>query len=341
MHPAPCNIQQGRGISEGLKGHGDRRPPGRSPFRDPQRSRELGRPWWVRGLGRPWRIRELCGPWWVSPNPPKKISKSGGHSGRAGTGGGSADYWGHSGSADSWGGALWKRGLLGGALETQTQHSAFEGLALEGAVEERALELGSNSYPYMPPARHMSVCRRACGGRRACVGHGRQTCVVHGWQTCVGRVCIRIFIFHTLGLEPTGLPQEQLAGLMAGCSGSGPDTPQTPEGPFLPTKSHGVWEVHGAMEVSPKPEQMIEGGIILCRCHSKLAELPSIRVANRTAVSMLQEEKKEETNTEEKRHRLWFCILGPGFTQLQHIQLSDTTGTSNGTGFNGQMKQKN
>ncbi len=26
---------------------------------------------------------------------------------------------------------------------------------------------------------------------------------------------------------------------------------------------------------------------------------------------------------------------------LQHIQLSDTTGTSNGTGFYGQMKQKN
>ncbi len=27
--------------------------------------------------------------------------------------------------------------------------------------------------------------------------------------------------------------------------------------------------------------------------------------------------------------------------KLQHIQLSDTTGTSNGTGFYGQMKQKN
>ncbi len=27
--------------------------------------------------------------------------------------------------------------------------------------------------------------------------------------------------------------------------------------------------------------------------------------------------------------------------KLQHIQLSDTTGTSNGTGFYGQIKQKN
>ncbi len=34
----------------------------------------------------------------------------------------------------------------------QARHSVFEGLALEGAVEEQALELGSNSYAYMPPA---------------------------------------------------------------------------------------------------------------------------------------------------------------------------------------------
>ncbi len=42
-------------------------------------------------------------------------------------------------------------------------------------------------------------------------------------------------------------------------------------------------------------------------------------------------------------------VIGEGFkknypnsskNKLQHIQLSDTTGTSNGTGFYGQMKQK-
>ncbi len=32
----------------------DRRPPGRRPFRDPRRSRELGRPWLIWGIGRPW-----------------------------------------------------------------------------------------------------------------------------------------------------------------------------------------------------------------------------------------------------------------------------------------------
>ncbi len=52
---------RGGGCSGGLKGHGDRtgqdrRPPGRRPFRDPRRSRELGRQWRSRGLGRPWRI---------------------------------------------------------------------------------------------------------------------------------------------------------------------------------------------------------------------------------------------------------------------------------------------
>ncbi len=133
------------------------------------------------------------------PQPPQKIVKVRGalrKSGHWGGGGAEAQTTGDSLEARTLGGALRKRGLFGGTLETQTQQSAFEGLALEGAVEERTLELGSNSYPYIPPARHISVCRRAFGGRRACVGHQRQTCVVHGWQTCVGRVCIRIFIFH-------------------------------------------------------------------------------------------------------------------------------------------------
>ncbi len=102
----------------------DRRPPGRRPFRDPQRISELGRPWRVRLWG--------CGPslsgW--SPTTPKKISlgKVGARSGTWGHSG-SADTWGRSGGVDTW-----------GALEAQAQLSAFEGLALEGTVEERALE---------------------------------------------------------------------------------------------------------------------------------------------------------------------------------------------------------
>ncbi len=47
---------QGAGILDG-------RPPGRRPFRDRRRSRELGRPWRSRRLGRPWRIRRLGRPW--------------------------------------------------------------------------------------------------------------------------------------------------------------------------------------------------------------------------------------------------------------------------------------
>ncbi len=52
----------------------DRRPPGRLPFQDPRRSRELerpwrsrecGRPWWIQGLGRAWRSRELGQPWQI------------------------------------------------------------------------------------------------------------------------------------------------------------------------------------------------------------------------------------------------------------------------------------
>ncbi len=41
----------------------DRRPPGRRPFRDPRRSRELGRPWRIRLFGTPWRCRALGRPW--------------------------------------------------------------------------------------------------------------------------------------------------------------------------------------------------------------------------------------------------------------------------------------
>ncbi len=64
-----------------------------------------------------------------------------------------------------------------------------------------------------------------------------------------------------LGLEPAGLTAEPRmavglsvngwrAGRRAG-SGSGPDTLQTPEDPFPPAQSSGVWEVHGAMVVAP------------------------------------------------------------------------------------------
>ncbi len=107
VRPAPYTIQRGGGVgaleaSRDTETGQDRRPPGQRPFRDPLRSRELGRPWRIRGLGRQWRIRELGRPWrirglgrpWRDP-PPKKISlgKIGAQSGT----------WGHSGGAGSWG----------------------------------------------------------------------------------------------------------------------------------------------------------------------------------------------------------------------------------------------
>ncbi len=65
---------------------------------------------------------------------------------------GSADTWGHSGSMDSWG-ALAAR-TLGGALAARTLGGALAartlGDTLEGAVEEWALELRSNSSPRRP-----------------------------------------------------------------------------------------------------------------------------------------------------------------------------------------------
>ncbi len=56
---------------------------------------------------------------------------------------GSADTWGHSGSMDTW--DAWAARTLGGALAAWTL-----GDTLEGAVEEWALELRSNSSPRRP-----------------------------------------------------------------------------------------------------------------------------------------------------------------------------------------------
>ncbi len=54
--------------------------------------------------------------------------------------------------------------------------TAVEELALQGAVEEWALELGSTHtlVCHQQAQGHMSVCGWARGGRRACVGHGRR-----------------------------------------------------------------------------------------------------------------------------------------------------------------------
>ncbi len=49
-----------RPLGTGLQ---DGKPPGRCPFRDPRRSRELRGPWQSRGVRRPWRIRQSRGPW--------------------------------------------------------------------------------------------------------------------------------------------------------------------------------------------------------------------------------------------------------------------------------------
>ncbi len=56
-----CALEASRDTETGE----DRRPPGRCPFRDPRRSRELGQPWRFSELGRPWRVKELGRPWRV------------------------------------------------------------------------------------------------------------------------------------------------------------------------------------------------------------------------------------------------------------------------------------
>ncbi len=81
----------------------------------------------------------------------------------------------------------------------------------------------------------------------------RRACVGHEWRWACGN------------------RERQRAG-----SGSGPDSPQTPEDTFPPTQSGGVWEVHGTVVVGPEPEQFIQGGVIPRR--RKLAELPGVLV---------------------------------------------------------------
>ncbi len=59
-------------------------------------------------------------------------------------------------------------------------------------------------------------------------------------------------------------------------SGSGPDASQTPEDPFSPGKSSGVWEVYGAMVTGPEPEQVEEGRVLHLRHRSEPTEFPSV-----------------------------------------------------------------
>ncbi len=67
---------------------------------------------------------------------------------------------------------------------------------------------------------------------------------------------------------PTDGGGEESRGLRRAGSGSGQDTLQTPEDPFPPAQSHGVWEVHRTMEVGPAPEQREDGGVIKCQEYS-------------------------------------------------------------------------
>ncbi len=191
-------------------------------------------------------------------------SRSSGSHGEAGSSGG------HGGSRDSLARPhrpwlysppkknYWGDLSLGGALEAQTLGGAVEEWAQEGAVEERAQGLGEPrpaGLPYSLPV------RKSRGRRRACVGHERR------WvrksreqrQACGRRERQRA----------CGSCERWRAG-----SGSGPDTPQTPENTFPATQSGGVWEVHRTVVVGPEPEQFIKGGVIPRRRRGKLAELP-------------------------------------------------------------------
>ncbi len=57
---------------------------------------------------------------------------------------------------------------------------------------------------------------------------------------------------------------------------SGPDTSQTPEDPFSPTQSRGVWEVHGVVVTGPEPEQVEDGRVVQLRHRGEPAEFPGV-----------------------------------------------------------------
>ncbi len=59
-------------------------------------------------------------------------------------------------------------------------------------------------------------------------------------------------------------------------SGSGPDTLQTPEDPFPPVQSCGVWEVHRAIVIAPFPEQRVECGVVQRHYRGQPSELPGL-----------------------------------------------------------------
>ncbi len=68
-------------------------------------------------------------------------------------------------------------------------------------------------------------------------------------------------------------------------SGSGPDTPQTPEYTLPRTQSSGVLEVHGTVVIGPEPEQLIDGSIIHRRRHGKFAEFPGVHIEGKIYAS--------------------------------------------------------
>ncbi len=77
----------------------------------------------------------------------------------------------------------------------------------------------------------------------------------------------------------------------------------------------------------------------------RLSKDHSWSIADYTCVSDSENLKKQIHKQHLHHHMLFGRVSrvweGPSKNKLQHIQLSDTTGTSNGTGFYGQLKQKN
>ncbi len=137
---------------------------------------------------------------------------------------------------------------------------------------------------------------------------------------------------------PRGRWAWESRGRRAG-SGSGPDTSQTPEDPFSPTQSCGVWEVHGAIVIGPEPEQMIDGRVVQRRPRGKPAEFPSVLVEGEISAGYGEDasgslhgcgkkmgNKKLSKKRENKRRKeaLLTVLLGPLFCH-----------TSRGTGRRG------
>ncbi len=186
-----------------------------------------------------------------------------------------------------------ERALEEWALEWCLEEWALEERTLEGTCEERALEgTHSNTYPHMPPIipgahgrlpvalTSLSEPRTSAGmsepGTAACMSEPR-TAECLQWPRTAAGMSGRQWRRACVGCECGGLDCRTADGLEGWLVlDRAWDTLQTPENPFPPDQSCGVWEVHGAMVVGPDPEQRIQHSVIEPHPNGEPAELSRV-----------------------------------------------------------------